>query len=164
MLALLNDVLAIWSPLRFQMHFRMGFSISGENTIGILIGFHWFCRFLWAVDILTVWSLPVHAHVMCFHLLMSSLLCFSNVLQSVCVLSRVQCFATSWTVACQAPLSMGLSWQESWSGLPFPPGNLPNPGIKPVSPASPALADGFFTTEPPGECVFSLPVLDYLKT
>ena len=44
--------------------------------------------------------------------------------------------ATPWTVACQAPLSMGFSRQEYWSGLPFPsPGDLPNPGIKPRSPA-----------------------------
>ena len=49
----------------------------------------------------------------------------------------------------QAPLSMGFSRQENWSGLPFPsPGNLPNPGIEP---ASPALADGFSTAEPPGK-------------
>ena len=48
------------------------------------------------------------------------------------------------TVACQAPLSMGFSGQEYWSGLPCPsPGDLPNPGIEP---ASPALAGGFFTT------------------
>ena len=41
-----------------------------------------------------------------------------------------------WTVACQAPLSMGFSRQEYWSGLPFPsPGDLPDPGIKPGSPA-----------------------------
>ena len=45
-------------------------------------------------------------------------------------------FESSWTVANQAPLSMGLSGQEYWSGLPFPtPGDLPNPGIKPGSPA-----------------------------
>ena len=44
--------------------------------------------------------------------------------------------ATMWTVACQAPLSMGFSRQEYWSGLPFPsPGDLPKPGIKPGSPA-----------------------------
>ena len=54
-----------------------------------------------------------------------------------------------WTVACQAPLSMGFDQREYWSGLPFPsPGDLPNPGIEP---ASPALASGFFTTEPPGK-------------
>ena len=56
-------------------------------------------------------------------------------------------FVVPWTVACQAPLSMGFPRQEYWSGLPFPPpGHLPNPGIKPVSLTSPALAGGFFTT------------------
>ena len=48
-------------------------------------------------------------------------------------LSRVRLFATLWTVARQAPLSMGFSRQEYWSGLPFPsPGDLPKPGIKPL--------------------------------
>ena len=47
---------------------------------------------------------------------------------------------------------MGLSRKEYWSGLPFPPpGDLPNPGIEPASPPSPALAGGFFTSEPPGK-------------
>ena len=51
-------------------------------------------------------------------------------------LSRVQLFATLWTVAYQASLSMGFSRQEYWSGLPFPsPGDLPDPGIEPRSPA-----------------------------
>ena len=54
--------------------------------------------------------------------------------------SRIQLFVTFWTIACQAPLSMEFSTQEYWSGLPCPPpGDLPNPGIKPESPASPAL-------------------------
>ena len=54
---------------------------------------------------------------------------------------------TPWTVACQAPLSMGFSRQEYWSGLPFPASeDLPNPGIEPPSLAFPALAGGFFTT------------------
>ena len=53
----------------------------------------------------------------------------------------------AWIVARQAPLCMGFSRQEYWSGLPFPsPGNLPDPGIEP---SPPALAGGFFTTEPP---------------
>ena len=57
--------------------------------------------------------------------------------------------ATPWTVDCQAPLSMGFSRQEYWSGLPLPsPGDLPNPRIEP---RSPALAKGFITTEPPGK-------------
>ena len=55
-------------------------------------------------------------------------------------LSHVWLFATLWTVTCQAPLSMGFSRQEYWSGLPFPsPGDLPNPEIELVSAASPAL-------------------------
>ena len=65
------------------------------------------------------------------------------------VLSRFSCvqlFATLWTIACQAPLSMGFSRQVYWSGLPCPPpGDLPNPGIKLVSLKSPALAGRFFT-------------------
>ena len=71
-----------------------------------------------------------------------------------CVLSRSvmsDSFATLWTVARQAPLSLGFPKQGYWSGLPFPPpGNLPYRGIEPVSPMSPALAGGFFTTETPG--------------
>ena len=68
-------------------------------------------------------------------------------LSSVQSLSRVRLFVTPWTVACWAPLSMGFSRQESWSGLPCPPpGDLPNPGIEPTSFMSPALAGGFFIT------------------
>ena len=67
----------------------------------------------------------------------------------LCSQSHVQLFATPWTVACQAPLSKGFSRQENWSGLSFPsPGDLPGPGIKPESLASPALAGRFFTTVP----------------
>ena len=63
-------------------------------------------------------------------------------------LSCVRLFVTPWTVACQAPLSMGFSRQEYWSGLPFPsPGDLPNPGIEP---GSPALQAGALSSEPPG--------------
>ena len=66
-----------------------------------------------------------------------------------CLVAKSNSFATPWTVAHQAPLSMGCSRQEYWSGLPFPsPGDLPDPGIEH---ASPALAGGFFTTEPPGK-------------
>ena len=61
--------------------------------------------------------------------------------------SRVQLFATPWTVAYQAPPPMGFSRQEYWSGLPFPsPGDLPDPGIKPWSPAFQADT---LTSEPP---------------
>ena len=71
--------------------------------------------------------------------------------QNVYVLSHV-CSAIPWTVASQAPLSMGFSRQEYWSGLSFSSlGDLPNPGIKPTSPA---FAGGFFTTEPPRKPLF----------
>ena len=69
----------------------------------------------------------------------------------LCVLSHVWIFATPGTVAHQASLSMGFSQQEYWKGLPFPsPEDLLDPGIEPVSFASPALAGRFFTTMPPG--------------
>ena len=65
------------------------------------------------------------------------------------LLSHVHLFATPWTVAYQAPLSMGFPRQEYWSGLPFlSPVDLPNPGIEP---SSPALPGGFFTTGSPIE-------------
>ena len=61
--------------------------------------------------------------------------------------SHVRLFATLWTIALQAPLSVGFSRQEHWSRLPCPPpGDLPNPGINPPSFTSPALANKFFTT------------------
>ena len=57
--------------------------------------------------------------------------------------SCAQIFVTVWTVACQASLSMEFSKQEYWNGLSCPPpGNLPDPGIKPASAAAPALAEG----------------------
>ena len=74
---------------------------------------------------------------------------------SYCCVYMLRCFScgtfsvTPWTVACQAPRSMGFSRQEYWRGLPFPtPGNLPDPGVEP---ASLAMAGWFFTIEPPGK-------------
>ena len=68
-----------------------------------------------------------------------------------CMLSRVWLFVTPWNIARQTPLSMRFSRQEYWKGLPFPPpGDLPDPGVKPKSPVPPALAGGFFTTKSPG--------------
>ena len=72
-------------------------------------------------------------------------------------LGHVPLFATPRTVSRQAPLSMGLSRQESRSGLPFPtPGDGPSPGMEPESLASPASAGWFFTTAPVGKPRFSL--------
>ena len=67
----------------------------------------------------------------------------------VCVCSVVSDSATPWTVAHQAPLSMGFFRQESWSGLPFPPsGDLPDPGIEHSTLMSSALSGEFFTAPP----------------
>ena len=75
--------------------------------------------------------------------LILKVLCY---LLSLCF-SHVWLSATPGTIACQAPLSMGFSRQENWSGLPFPPPrHLPNPGVEPASHLSPALAGGFLTT------------------
>ena len=74
--------------------------------------------------------------------------------QSVRLLSHVRLFATPWTEARQAPLSIGFSRQVDLSGLPsHPAGDLPDPGMEPTSPVPPALAGGFFTTQPPGEVI-----------
>ena len=65
---------------------------------------------------------------------------------------HVQLFVTPWIIACQASLSTVFSRHGYWSGLSFPtPGDLPNPGIKPVSPVSPSMASRFFITVPPGK-------------
>ena len=79
--------------------------------------------------------------------------------EHVCVLSRFSsvCLCVSlWTVARQAPLSMGFSRQEYWNGLPCPsPGDLPNPGIEPAFLMSPALAGRFLTTSATWEALWA---------
>ena len=75
----------------------------------------------------------------CIHLFLSHYLHLDSVIHSLikmkgCVLSHVQLFATTWTIASQAPLSMEFSRWEYWSGLPFPsPGYVPDPGFEPMS-------------------------------
>ena len=87
--------------------------------------------------------------------------------------SHDQLFATPWTAACQAPLSMGFSRQQYWSGLPFPsPGDLPNPGIKP---GLPHCRQMLLSSEPPGkksllkpcahfDCIFFSLLLNFKHT
>ena len=66
--------------------------------------------------------------------------------------SHVRLWVTLWTVACQAPLTMGFPRQEYWNGLTFPsPGNLPNPGIELASLRPPALQTGSLPLAPPGK-------------
>ena len=72
---------------------------------------------------------------------------FVKVLLLLSHFSRVRLFMSLWTVTLQAPLLMGFSRQEYWSGLPCPPpGHLPDPGIKPTTLTPPTLAGRFFTT------------------
>ena len=83
----------------------------------------------------------------------------TNILSDcVCLLlSRVRLFVSPWTAACQAPLSVGFSRQECWSGLPYPsPGDLPDPGIEP---GSPTLQEDSLPSEPPGK-----PLSDYYRS
>ena len=99
--------------------------------------FLWLCLAIYVSDFLIGFWL-IKQYVFSF--------CSVNNVLCCCVqsLSCVQFLAAPWSVACQAPLSMGFSRQEYWSGLAFPsPEDLPNPGIKP---ASLAPAGGFFTT------------------
>ena len=82
--------------------------------------------------------------------------------------SCVQLFVSPWTVACQAPLSIEFSKQVDWSGLPLPsPGNLSNPGIKPVSLMSLELAGEFFIImlpEKPNLCILLIVHIGYCQT
>ena len=89
--------------------------------------------------------------------------CHKHPLQSSCCLvATFNSFATPGTIACQAPLSMGFPRQKHWNGSPFPsPGVLLDTGIKP---ASPALAGGFFTAEPPGKPTYKAVGLDNAET
>ena len=81
---------------------------------------------------------------MCSFLLFLSFACMCAEL-----VSHIGLFANPWTIALQAPLSMGFFRQEYWNGLPFPPPvDFPDPQIELMFPESSALADGFFTTEP----------------
>ena len=101
--------------------------ISGISCIGRQILYHY------ATTYICVYVCVCVCVCVCMHVLS----CFSH----------VQFFAALWTIACQAPLSMGFPRPEYWSRLPFhPPRDLPDPGIKPASLMSPALAVGFFTT------------------
>ena len=78
-------------------------------------------------------------------------------------LSHVWLFETSWTVACQASLSMEFYRQEYWSGLPFPSPDLPNPVIEPRSPVAPALQANSLPSEPPGKTGIAIPLRICLK-
>ena len=117
------------SPFRMSSNGRLPFEsdLGSKNSFGSLS--YGICKAL------------LHKNMQNFH--------HGEVLMLLCAksLSRVWFFVNPWTVASQAPLSLGFSRQEYWSGLPCPPpGDLPDPGIKPVSLMPPALTARFFTT------------------
>ena len=126
------------SPNRCRVHQWWGYQGLGVSPWPLPHSVTWT---VWPEKDLSLWRQHIS--------LLAGLTCILIHAQS---LSFVPLFATPWIVARQAPLSMGFSRQEHWSGLPFhSPGDLPNPGIKPKSSASPALTDRFFTTESPGK-------------
>ena len=87
------------------------------------------------------------------------------ILWASCICGLSHFFAILWTVVHQAPLCMGFSRQEYWSGLPCPlPGDLPDLGVEPVSVTSPASANGFFTTSTTWEvhCGLHIQVFKYI--
>ena len=96
-------------------------------------------------------TLSGHVRILLTHSTDSEMYLEAN-LKTSCVLShfsRVQLFVTPWTIALQAALSLGFSWQEHWSGVPcFPPGNLPDPEMEP---GSLTLAEDSLSSEPPGK-------------
>ena len=96
---------------------------------------------------LWVWRLSVFIEAECLSFQKEEKHSFSDSTHAQS-LSPVRLSVAPWAVACQAPLSMEFPRQEYWSGLPCPPGELPNPGI---TPASPALQADPLPTEPPGK-------------
>ena len=115
--------------IRWPKYWSFSFNISPSNEHSVLVSFR--------MD--------------CFDL-------FPYLCYPCCVLSHLNCvwlFANLWTEALQAPLSMGFSRQEHWRGLPSPPpGDLPNPGIEPASPAAPSLQPGSLLLNPQGSPSF----------
>ena len=96
---------------------------------------------------------------MLYHLSHQGSPCIPRACVMLSCFSRVQLFMTLWTVACQAPLSMGLSRQEYWSGLPCPPpGDLPDPEIEPTSPVAPALQADSLPLSHQGSPIFFLSI------
>ena len=116
--------------------------ISGNPRLSLLfsLGFHLNSRQAYRPLVLNFLSGLVSVEMPCLPAAGFGRALLYSLCVCVCSVAHyVQLFATSWTVVCQAPLSMGFSRQEYWSGLPFPsPEDLPNQGIEPWSPASQA--------------------------
>ena len=142
----------------FLLHLKKFVSLDFGENIYMCLHFNWMTKwthnfpyFEWSTKKGKSYLL---IQIKCCISFVSTELIFFNINLFVLVksLSRVWFFATLWTVAYQAPPSMGFSRQECWSGLPFPfPGDLPDPGIEP---GSPALQADALPSEPPGKLIY----------
>ena len=132
---------------------RTGFPSSGHFFIPslrlIADPLHFFLYLQWPLMFLSYEASPCKCRTLRVR---EGLLTLWSWLRSACMLIHVWLFVTPWTVTHQAPLSMGFSRWECWSGLPFPSlGDLPDPGIGPGSPESPALQADPLQLEPSGK-------------
>ena len=165
-LCLFPSPLSHWQPFLFSISMRLTFFFFLDSTykwyhavfnflyLAYSIQHNAFkvhpccCKWQGLLSLSWLNNIPLHSSVCRY--IHSSVYPVYIYLSNVCVLncfSRVQLCVIPWTVACQAPLSMGFSRQEYWSGLLcLPPGDLPDPGTEPASLTSPALADKLFTT------------------
>ena len=111
-----------------------------------------------SLEIISSWNCLIHwefCNMLRFYSRIKGTFIFLILLGCAQLLQSYLTLCDLWTVGCQAPLSMGISRQEYQSGLLCPPpGDLPNPGIKPISPASTPLQAGPLPTEPPGKAHF----------
>ena len=105
----------------------------------------WFHKIIWPLSYLQIVGIRVNFSFVYNFIVLHFTVCVC-VLTQLCLILR----DPTGTITHKAPLSIGSSKQESWSGLPFPPPeDLPNPKIEPLSPVAPVLASGLFITEPP---------------
>ena len=130
-------VLAALGHLPLHINFRIRLLISTNNLLGFWLLSNWEELISWQSWVFL--SLNINffsSYLVLVWVCSPEFYGFPHVKVKVKSLSCVWLFATPWTVAYQAPQSMGFSRQEYWSGLPFPsPGHLPDPGIEPRSPA-----------------------------
>ena len=138
----LSKALRLWNDSQSSLAGQLSYLGEKQNKLSVVQGIFWeYSPVISIFPAIISWNF-MDARCLKYQHFHLSLTC-------VWLLSHVLLFVTLWTVAHQAPPLMGFPRREYWSGLPFPSlGNLPDPGIKPVSPT---LAGRFFTTEPPGK-------------
>ena len=144
------------------LHWKITLSIS-YSWSHVVIPWGW-CIYINHLEFFFMGNLSI----LCIYFFIPTYVCVCVVcVMCVCTyqLSCIRLFVTPWSVAGQAPLSMGFPREEYWSGLPFPTsGELSNPEIKSTSPASPTVVGRFFTSEPPGKSNVSVQTYLYFKS